>query len=312
MSVGGAAGWRAVRGAISQIQPYSIHDGPGIRTTIFFQGCPLACWWCHNPEAKLARRQLLFDADRCQGCGACVPACPSQAIGVVQGRAVTDRARCDGTGACVAVCPNEARSIVGRHVTAGETFDEAAVDAMFFSEQDGGITLSGGEPLSQPDFAAALLYLCDEAGIHATVDTCGQAPWPTLARVLPLAKLVLFDLKHMNSDAHLAATGVRNEWILENARRVHRELQVPLRVRVPVIPGMNDTDDNIAATARFVAEELSPLVPLHLIPYHAFGEGKRAMLGGTATQETHVPSAERMGTLQALAAGFGLEVLVGG
>jgi pyruvate formate lyase activating enzyme len=302
---------RAAAGVIFNIQPYSIHDGPGIRTTIFLKGCPLGCWWCQNPESRAARPQLFFDAGKCAGCGACLAVCPNSAIRLTGSCSFTDRSLCDGSGRCVEVCPNQARTITGRRVTAGEAFDEAAADAIFYTDSGGGVTLSGGEPLAQPEFSSALLQLCQAQGIHTAVDTCGQAPWHVVRDVLPFADLVLLDIKHMDPEAHRAATGVSNELILENARRIHHELRRPLRIRIPVVRGANETDENIRATARFVAEELDPSIAVHLIPYHRFGSGKYELLGTTG-RESVAPTMERMAELQSIFATFGLEAVVGG
>jgi pyruvate formate lyase activating enzyme len=304
--------WRAVTGTIFNIQPYSIHDGPGIRTTIFLKGCPLNCWWCQNPEARARRPQLFFDAQKCAGCGACVEACPVHAISLQDARSRTDRVLCDASGRCVEVCPHQARTLIGREITAGEAFDEASADAIFFSESGGGITLSGGEPLRQPKFAAALLELCRNEGIHTAVDTCGHAPWPVVREVLERADLVLYDLKHLEPAAHLAATGVSNDLILENARKIHRDLRIPMRIRVPVIPGVNDSIENIEATARFVSEELGGATPVHLIPYHRFGVSKYDLLELDGGNETAPPTPAHMEELRARVASFGLETVMGG
>ena len=305
------ATWRAVSGSIFNIQHYSIHDGPGIRTTIFLKSCPLSCWWCQNPESRLFRPQLFFDPAKCAGCGTCVTVCPNGAIRLADGISRTDRTLCEGSGKCVEVCPSDARSLIGRSATAGEAFGEAASDAMFYSDS-GGITLSGGEPLMQPEFSAAILRLCRNEGIHATVDTCGHAPWTFVSSVLQLADLVLYDIKHMDPDAHRSATGVSNELILENARRICRELRVPMRIRIPVVPGMNDSDTNIRATARFVADKLGPSTPVHLIPYHRLGSAKYELMELPRPQSTAPPSPAQMDKLRAVVASFGLEASIGG
>lgn len=303
--------WRATAGVIVNIQPYSIHDGPGIRTTIFLKGCPLGCWWCQNPESRAGRPQLFFDAAKCAGCGACVVACPNGAIALANGKSFTDRSLCNGSGQCVTVCPHQARSIMGRTVTAGEVFDEAAADAIFYASSGGGITVSGGEPLAQPRFTAALLRLCRSQSIHTTLDTTAYAPWRVVEEVVPFVDLVLLDIKHMDAEAHREATGVSNELILENARRIYHELHRPIRVRVPVVPGANATDENMRATARFVAEDLSPSVPIHLIPYHRFGAGKYELLG-LPSRESAPPEFGRMAELKSIAASYGLEAVIGG
>ncbi len=304
--------WRAVTGTIFNVQPYSIHDGPGIRTTIFLKGCPLNCWWCQNPESRARRPQLFFDAQKCAGCGACVEVCPVHAISLQDARSRTDRALCDGSGRCVEVCPHQARTLMGREITAGEAFDEASADAIFFSESGGGITLSGGEPLRQPEFAAALLRLSRSAGIHTAIDTTGYAPWPILSSVVELADLVLYDLKHMDAKAHRIATGVSNDLILENARKIHRDLRIPMRIRVPIIPGVNDSTENIAAMARFVAEELGGAAPVHLIPYHRFGISKYELLEIDGGSETVAPTPAHLEELSTLVASFGVETFLGG
>lgn len=241
---------REVTGTIFDVQPYSVHDGPGIRTTVFLKGCPLRCEWCQNPESQARKPQLMLTKDRCSDCA--------------------DKD---------VDCPHEVRTLVGSVVTAGEVFDRVAVDGLFYTRSGGGVTVSGGEPLTQPAFAGAILQLSREAGFHTAVDTAGHAPWSAAARVLAHADLVLYDLKHMDPKQHRRLTGVTNSRILENAVRIRRELDVDLWIRIPLIPGRNDQPDNLAATARFIADELGTGTPVHVLPYHRMGVGKAEALG---------------------------------
>lgn len=300
------------RGVVFNVQRYSIHDGPGIRTTVFLKGCPLRCLWCQNPESQTMRPELFFDAARCESCGACVPACATGAISVRDGRSWTDRALCNGAGACVEACPNDARTVMGRHVTAGEVLAEVEADRVFYEGSDGGVTLSGGDPVSQPRFATSLLELCRAAGLHTALDTSGHARWGTLAPILEHANLVLYDLKHMDPEAHAGLTGSSNELILENARRIVHEAAVPMRVRLPIVPDCNDTVENVEATARFVASELDPSIPVHLLPYHRLGVAKRDRMEQEDAFDTEPPGDERVEELRSIVESFGLTAVIGG
>jgi pyruvate formate lyase activating enzyme len=304
---------RNTPGVIFNIQRYSIHDGPGIRTTVFLKGCPLRCLWCQNPESQIARPEVFFVRENCTGCGACVRACPEGAIELVGDRSRTNRDVCTGAGKCAEVCPNEARNLMGRHVTAGEVLDEVAADDIFYQRSGGGATLSGGEPLAQPEFASAVFRLCRDASIHTTLDTCGYAPWETMRRVLEHVDLVLYDFKHMDPEQHQGYTGVSNELILENAKRIHHELGIPMLARVPVIPGYNDTAANVDATARFVASELGNPIMVHLLPYHRLGEAKHERMEQPGRSiAAQPPSDEDMEGIREVFESFGLTVRLGG
>ena len=304
---------KSVQGVIFNIQHYSIHDGPGIRTTVFIKGCPLRCLWCQNPESQLLQPEVFFNQEKCVGCGQCVVVCPCRAIEIQEGKARTNRERCKGRGKCAEVCPYEARSLMGRHVTADEVFREVAKDEAFYESSGGGVTLSGGEPLAQPEFAAAILRLCKKAGLHTAVDTCGYAAWEMVKEVLQYADLILFDFKHMDQVKHQEYTGVPNRLILENAKRIYRELRRSMWARIPLVPGYNSTKENIRATAEFISRELGSQVRVHLLPYHKMGEVKYKRLereGG----DLHIEplEEEKMEELKKIVESFGLETVIGG
>jgi len=303
-----------IRARLFNIQPFSIHDGPGIRTTVFLKGCALRCRWCQNPESQAMRPELFFDADKCAGCGLCVAACPNHAIELKDGRSWTNREACDGSGKCVSVCPSGAREIMGRIEDLETVFNKVIADEIFYRQSDGGVTVSGGEPLSQPDFTSAFLKRCKDAGLHTTIDTSGYADWAAVQQVLEYTDLVLFDLKHMDPDRHLELTGVANDLILENARRIHHQLGVRIQVRTSIVPGYNDSLDNINATARFIAEELSPDVEYRLLPYHKFGEAKQERLewSGKRLFTGEVPAVQHIEELKRAAESHGLKVQIGG
>jgi pyruvate formate lyase activating enzyme len=303
----------SVRGIIFNIQGYCIHDGPGIRTTVFVKGCPLRCFWCQNPESHSSQPELLFTEEKCSGCGECVRVCPENAVHMQGTVSRTDRRRCKGTGLCADSCPNEARAVIGRRVTAEEVFKEVAADSLFYQESGGGVTLSGGEPLTQPEFSSSILKKCREAGIHTALDTCGQASWAAAREVLLHVDLVLFDFKHMDPEEHRKYTGVSNEHILQNAERIHREMSIPMRARVTLVPGFNDSPGNIEATARFIAGKLSNSIPVHLLPYHRFGEAKWERLDRkNETAAIDTPDERRLVECLRIFESFGLKTVTGG
>ena len=303
----------APKGIIFNIQHYSIHDGPGIRTTVFLKGCPLRCLWCQNPESQAFHPELFHNKQLCTGCGRCVSECPEKAIEIHEDHSKTNRELCKGCGKCVDVCPQEARALMGRIVSADEVFKEVAKDAIFYQRSEGGVTLSGGEPLAQPEFAINILKLCKDAGIHTAMDTCGYAPWETIKRVLEYVDLVLYDLKHMDPIEHEKATGVSNRLILENTRRIYHESHASLMIRIPIIPGFNDSLKNIEATAAFILKELNSSIPIHLLPYHRLGESKyEQMEVSRDSLGIEAPSDEHLQTLKKILELKGLKVSIGG
>ena len=301
------------RGVVFNIQHYAIHDGPGIRTTVFLKGCPLSCFWCQNPESQDLRPVLFFNAEKCTGCGMCVDECPEGAVQIVEGRSETDRKQCKGHGKCADICPAEARSLMGRYVTAGEVFKEVNEDVLFYENSGGGFTLSGGDPLAQPDFSISILKLCKDAGIHTAIDTCGFASWETLKTILEYVDLVLFDFKQMDRDQHKKYTGVSNELILENAKKIHQELALPMLARVPLLPGYNDSEENLEQTAAFIAGNLGEGITVHLLPYHRLGETKyERMEAPEKVIPIQPPGDEYMEKVKTIFEAFDLTVKIGG
>lgn len=300
-------------GIIFNIQGYCIHDGPGIRTSVFLKGCPLRCLWCQNPESHSFYPELLFAEEKCTGCGKCVQVCPEGAIRMQGKASQTDRGLCKNTGLCVEVCPNEARAVIGHRATADEVFKEIAADALFYQESGGGVTLGGGEPLAQPEFAVSILKKCRDAGFHTALDTCGHASWTTAREVLRHVNLVLFDFKHMSPEMHKQYTGVSNELILQNAEKIHHQLSIPMRARVTLIPGFNNSPENLEATARFIADRLSNAIPVHLLPYHRLGEAKWERLGRrNETAAIDTPGEQQLMECRQIFKSFGLTTYAGG
>jgi pyruvate formate lyase activating enzyme len=302
----------SIKGVVFNLQHYSIHDGPGIRTTVFLKGCPLKCLWCQNPESQNSHPLLFFTAEKCTGCGACVEACPNGAIKLVGHKSKTDRDCCTGKGECVSVCPSEARSIIGREMTAEEVFEDIKTDDIFYRNSGGGVTLSGGDPVFQPDFSIAILKLCRSAGIHTALETCGFLEWHELKNILKHVDLVLYDIKHMDSTKHKAYTGVTNELILENAEKIHRDLKIPIYPRVPFIPGYNDSLENLKRTAEFIVTKLDGNNRVYILPYHRLGETKYEQIDRKMTLTITVPSKQQLETARQIFESTGLSAGIGG
>jgi len=241
-------------GYICNIQRFSVHDGPGIRTTVFLKGCTLRCFWCHNPESIRPKPEVQFFPSRCIGCAACVEACPEGAQTFEEnGTRVFDREKCVACGACVDVCYAEALVFSAQATTAEAVVAEILLDRAFYENSGGGVTLSGGEPALQVEFSRDILARCRAAGLHTAIETAANVPWENLAALLPLTDLVMMDLKHMDSARHHDATGAPNALLLANARHLV-ESGKPIIFRIPVIPTVNDTPEEVAAIAAFVRD----------------------------------------------------------
>jgi len=263
-----AAELKHVEGIIFDIQRYSLHDGPGLRTNVFFKGCPLRCKWCCNPESQNAQPELALFSARCFACADCLEVCAPAALSMSEGKLQWNSAACDHCGGCVEICASQAIRWLGYRVTALQVIEQVMRDAPFYRE-GGGLTLTGGEPTLQPAFAEAVLRLAREQFVHTAMETCGHVPWPVFERLLPYLDLVLYDIKHMDSQCHLEGTGVGNQQILDNARRIAASGQTMI-VRVPLIPGFNTGLDNLYRICQF-AQELG-IQEIHLLPYHRLGQ----------------------------------------
>ncbi len=299
------------RGVVFDIERFAVHDGPGIRTTVFLKGCPLRCQWCHNPEALSLRPQLAQFKQNCIACGACVRNCPRDALAASSDGIVVDRDLCDDCGACTEECYAEALVMSGREITAGEAIHEVKKDLVFYRNSGGGMTVSGGEPLRQPEFTEALLSLARDAELHTCLDTSGAGKWSSLERLLPLVDLVLYDLKTLSPEAHREHIGGDLEPIVENLKRICG-LSVPVRLRVPVVPGCTATPENIAAIAD-LARTLANIEAVDLLRYHQLGESKYASIGLTyPLPGVQPPSDEQMAELAAIVQQRGVTCKVNG
>lgn len=295
-------------GVITHIQRFSVHDGPGIRTTVFLKGCQMTCPWCHNPETYRRAPEIQAFPDRCIGCQACAAACRQGSHEFSEGRHRYDRERCVACGECVDTCFAKMLVRVGESRTAESVVAEVLADRPFYHPVGGG-TLSGGEPLAQAEFVRAILERCRREGIHTALDTNLAWPWETVASFLPLVDLFLVDIKMMDDAAHRKWTGMSNQETLENLRRLD-DHGTGLIVRTPVIAGINDRPEQIDAIADFLAA-LRHVQHYDLLPYHPLGEGKRLALG-LEPREFHTPSAVQMVDLAARAARPAFAVKVAG
>lgn len=264
-------------GMVFDIKRYALHDGPGIRVTVHLKGCPLSCWWCHNPESQRFGPQLLYRGERCVACDLCVAACPKGAISTKGGVMSTHFGVCDGCGACSKTCPSEARVTCGDRMSVSEVMKSILKERIFFEQSGGGVTLSGGEPMAQPEFVMELLSECKKYGIHTALDTCGFVDAEILLDTIPFTDLYLYDIKHIDPAKHKKYTGVDNNVILSNIAKLG-ERGAAINVRVPFVPSVNTDEENLRAMAVFLSG-VRGIVGLNLLPYHSAAEDKHDRWG---------------------------------
>ena len=284
-------------GMISAIQRFSLDDGPGIRTSIFLKGCSLRCAWCHNPECISVKSQIQFIEKMCVGCGACIAACPENAQKIINGVRIFDREKCLTHTHCVQACDHNALLIIGEKISANEIFDEVKKDKVFYDHSNGGVTISGGEPLLQSHFTQNILALCQSYGIHTAIDTAGNVSWREFEKVVPFTDLFLYDIKCVDDKKHKYLTGAGNKLIIENLHQL-LDMNREVWIRIPVIPGLNDTPQDIKDFSLFLSK-LKNISLVQLIPYHKNGIGKYKSLGlDYKLAEVEPPSQESLNNIQ--------------
>lgn len=264
---------QADKGLIFNIQRFSIHDGIGIRTLIFMKGCPLKCLWCSNPESQNAKKEILFFPEKCIGCGRCFTTCASKAVD--SAAFAIDRRKCRGCGVCADICAAEAKKVVGELKSVDDILSEIERDRIFYRNSNGGVTIGGGEPLAQAGFVHNLLKRCKEKNLHTAIETCGFAKWEDICDIFPFIDQVFYDLKHLDDERHKAITGVSNQLILENAKKM-AALGNHITFRIPLIPNYNDSIENISKTGEFVKQLMTQnhSIKMELLEYHGLGENK--------------------------------------
>lgn len=286
---------------ITNIQKFSIHDGDGIRTTVFFKGCPLKCEWCHNPETQKFEKEMQVDREKCTGCGACAAVCPNGAIHMEEGRPILDAEVCVFCGKCTRFCPTGAREVIGQEYTVKELVKELMKDQMFYEESGGGVTLSGGEVMSMDmDYLLAVAKELKRQDVTLTIDTCGFVPYEKFQELLPYVNTFLYDVKVMDPELHKKYMGTDNALILENLVRLAKD-GARIYIRIPTVKEVNGNEENMKETIAFLQEHDIHPAQINLLPYHDTGSGKYRKLDmeykGT---DLHAPDKEEMEALAAL------------
>lgn len=299
------------KGIVFDIKKFALHDGPGIRTTVFLKGCPMRCDWCHNPESQSFKMELMVRRSRCIRCGSCTVLCEFEALKLAKDGPRVNLLKCKVCGECADVCNAEALQLIGRETTAEEVMNEVLKDEPFYKESGGGVTFSGGEPLGQPKFLLELLKASKRKGLHTTVDTCGCAKWKDIERIASYTDLFLYDIKLMDPKRHHKHTGMSNKLVVENLKKLSGS-GASIVVRLAIIPGINDDEKNIEETGKFVAK-LKGVERIDILPYHAMAADKYANLQRNEKMAAvKPPTKQRMQGIAKMLAKHGLEVSIGG
>jgi len=296
-----------MNGLIFNIQRFSIHDGPGIRTTVFFKGCNLRCFWCHNPESIHKKPQIQIFQSKCIGCGRCFEVCPENLHKTISNERVFIRDLCRACGKCAESCYAGALVMTGKEMTINEVVDQVIRDKVFYENSGGGVTLSGGEAMLQKDFAKSLLIECKKNQLHTVVDTAGCVPWITFEEIIPFTDLFLYDIKCMDNEKHISATGTSNRLILNNLKKL-AAYKSDIIIRIPIIPGFNDGLDHFEKIGEFLYS-LETVKSVELLPFHKLGEGKyKSLQMDYMAKEYQRPLEEKIGILAEILRSFGFSV----
>lgn len=296
-----------ISGHVFQIQRWSVHDGDGIRTTVFLKGCPLRCSWCANPESWNSKPEILFFSERCSGCGRCSKVCANNAILFENGSAVFRKERCCVCAKCCEVCPVGARRKIGSRMTVEEVLEVVKRDTIFYRESGGGVTFSGGEPFAQIDFLRALVSSCKKLGIDTAVETSGYFNWNQAKDIVEILNCVFVDIKHMNDSCHKKLTGVSNRRILENIIEISRIHQNVI-IRVPLICGVNDKEENIKEICTFLVQH-TRISSIEILPCHDLGISKYKALGFTGSQLYRTPDVAKIEFLNEVMTSYGIDII---